>query len=132
MTARDIYLGALGIINERDGEGELHRDTGDFEKNAPALITLVLSRLWFSDSTVRGIPLREWRYTVDRIKSLDDPVPLHVSLEPAATLYLASLLLHEEEHERSNYYLALARESEERAVSGFLRARHDRVRDVYS
>ncbi len=132
MTGREVYNKALAIINERDSDGAFNTDTGDYEKNAHELLNLLCSKLWCDDCIVRGIPARDWRYTLEEISSLDEELTLHSVFMPCLAFGLASLLIHEEDSARADYYYKLFRDSENSIVSAFARATHGSVQDVYS
>ena len=131
MTGREVYTRALALINERDSEGEFHTDTCDYENNAPELMNLIVSQVWADDMRVRGIPPRDWRYAFDRVVSLDDELPLHAAVASITPYLAASLLIHEEDMTRSEYYRRMFELSRERLMTAFTRARHSSVTDVY-
>ncbi|MBR5632472.1 MAG: hypothetical protein IKW68_00695 [Clostridia bacterium] len=132
MTGREIYEQALSLINERDSEGNFHTDTSDFEHNAPDLITLAVSDLWYLDGVIRGIPPRDFRYTVKRITSLEDEIPLHPSVAATIPYFLASMLLNEEDGERSDYFRKMFLSAKLNISEAFTKAEHKSIRDVYS
>lgn len=131
MTGRTVYERALALINERDSEGAFHGDTADFEKNAPELINLILSRVWADDMCVRGIPPKCWRYAFDTVKSLDDELPLHEAVASITPYLAASLLIHEEDMTRSEYYRRMFESAETNLLTSFKTARHSSITDVY-
>jgi hypothetical protein len=132
MTGRDVYRKALAIINERDSEGDFHTDTYDYEKNAHELINLLVAKLWCDDCIVKGLSPKDWRYAVEEVTSLDEQISLHPVFMPCLAFALASLLIHEEDSERADYYYKLFRDSESAIVNSFSRASHSSVYDVYS
>ncbi len=132
MTGRDVYTKALAIINERDSEGEFHADTSDYEKNAHELLNVLVSKLWCDDCILRGIPVRDWRYTVEDISSLDEEISIHSAFLPALSFALASLLIHEEDSARADYYYKLFRDTEASLMENFARANHTSIKDIYS
>lgn len=132
MTGRQVYNAALAVINERESTGEYHDDVQDYEKNAPALINLLISRLWADDCVVKGIDTRCWKYTVETVKGLDEELPLHPSFFFAMSFALASLLIHEEDAARATYYYTLFQDARANLVSSFSHARKTGIRDVYS
>ena len=132
MTGREVFEAALAVINERDSTGEYHEDVQDYEKNAPSLINLLISRLWADNCIVMGIDTRQWKYTDEKIKGLDDEIPLHPSFLFTLSLALASLLIHEEDASRAAYYYTLFMDSRANLVSSFSHARKTGIRDVYS
>ncbi len=132
MTGREVFENALAVINERDSTGEYHEDVQDYEKNAPALINLLISRFWADDCVVKGIDTRHWRYTVQNIKGLDEEIPLHPSFLFVMSLALASLLIHEEDSARAAYYYTLFQDARISLVSSFSHAKKTGIRDVYS
>lgn len=132
MTGREVFNAALAIINERDSTGEYYEDVQDYEKNAPALINLLISRLWADDCVVKGIDTRHWRYTVENVKGLDEEIPLHPSFLFTMSFGLASLLIHEEDSTRAAYYYTLFQDARANLVSSFSYARKTGIRDVYS
>ena len=132
MTGRDVYVKALSIINERDSQGEWHSDTADYEKNAHELINILVSKLWCDDCIVRGIPIEDWRYTLEDISCLDEELSIHSAFLPALSFALASLLIHDEDRERADYYYKLFRDTQASLVRNFARANHTAIKDVYS
>ncbi len=132
MTGRDVYTKALAIINERDSEGDFHIDTEDYEKNAHELINLLVSKLWCDDCIVKGLSPRDWRYAIEELSSLDEEISLHPVFLPCLSFGLASLLIHEEDSSRADYYYKLFRDCETGIVETFSRASHSSVFDVYS
>lgn len=131
MTGRQVYVRALALINERDSEGEYHGDTADYEKNAPELMNLILTRVWADDMCVRGIPPRNWRYAFDTVKTLDEELPLHEAVASITPYLAASLLIHEEDMTRSEYYRRMFESAEANLLSTFRCARHSSITDVY-
>ena len=132
MTVREAYQMALALINERDSEGEYFSDTVDFEKNLPTLASIAVAGVWQDDCTVRGIAPDSHGFVFDRIESLDDELPLHEATSSLLPYLLASLLLREEDRERSEYYRTLFTEQEYKLISAFKKARHTSVVDVYA
>lgn len=132
MTVREAYKTALALINERDGEGTYFSDTEDFEKNLPSLVSLAIARVWQDDCTVRGIAPKSFSFVLEHPIGFDDEIPLHEATASLIPYLLASLLLCEEDRERSEFYKALFTEQEYKLVTAFKKARHTSVVDVYS
>ncbi len=132
MTVREAYTMTLALINERDSEGDYFSDTSDFEKNLPSLVGLAVAGLWQDDCTVRGISPDCHGYAFEKITSLDCEIPLHEATSALIPYLLASLLLREEDRERSEYYRTLFSEQEYKLLSTFKKARHTSVVDVYA
>ena len=131
MTGRDAYEMALALLNERDGKGEYFSDTGDFEKNAPRLMSLALSRLWQDDCVVKGISPDRHSYCPERVTTLDFELPLHEATCTLLPYLLACLLIREEDRERSEFLRSVFLDEEYRLISTFKKACHTSVVDVY-
>lgn len=132
MTARQVYKRALALINERDGSGAYHSDVNDFELNAPEIINTVITLLLPSQSIIEGKKVRDLNIPLEAVKTLDDTVPLHEALASAVMpFYLASIIILEEDSQRSDYFFRLFRESEERIVRGYSQLTHSSVKNVY-
>lgn len=131
MTGRAVYDRALSLINERDSEGAFHGDTADFEKNAPELINLILAQVWADDMCVRGIPPKSWRYAFETVRGLDEELPLHGAVASIIPYLAASLLIHEEDMTRSEYYRRMFESARANLLSSFKSARHTSITDVY-
>jgi hypothetical protein len=132
MTGREVYLRALSLINERDSRGDFHNDTSDYEANAPDLLNIIVSQVWADDCCVRGISPKDYKYTVERITSLDTELPVHSAVAAIIPYLLASLLIHEEDMTRSEYYRRLFVSSENALLGAFTSAKHTSIADVYS
>lgn len=132
MTGRCAYESALSLINERDSNGEFHQDTQDYEKNLPILLELCVAQLWYDDCIVRGVSPKNFRYTSEKIKSLDTELPLHEATASLLPYLLASLLIHEEDLERAEYYRQLFASAESTLVTSFTSCRHTSIEDVYA
>lgn len=132
MTVREAYKTALALINERDGEGAYFSDTEDFEKNLPSLVSLAVASVWQDDCTVRGLAPSSHSFAFERFASLEDEIPLHEATASLIPYLLASLLLREEDRERSEFYMTLFEEQEYKLISTFKKARHTSVVDVYA
>ncbi len=132
MKARKIYERALALINERDGDGAYHADVRDFEKNAPEVMNSLISLLVCTDAVMKNKRVRESDLDYEGIKALDDEVPLHPALSSGVLPFaLASLLVLEEDAERSSYFYKLFRDAEERLLSGFATGKRGPVVSVY-
>ena len=132
MRAREAYEMSLALINERDVEGDYHSDTADFEKNAHLIINMIIPRLWHNDCLVRGISPKNYRYAFEPLESLDEEIPLHVSVCSLVPFLLASLLIREEDEKRAEFFRYMFESAESRLLSGFSSAEHKSVVDVYS
>ena len=132
MTARQVYKRALSLINERDDTGEYHADVNDFELNAPEIINTLITLLLPSQSIIEGKRLSDMDIFFEAVKTLDDTVPLHDALASGVMpFYLASIIILEEDRERSDYFHRLFKESEERVVKAYSTLKHTSVKNVY-
>ena len=85
-----------------------------------------------SQSIIEGKRTGELDIPLEAVKTLDDSIPLHDALVSGVMpFYLASILILEEDRERSDYFHRLFRESEERVVKAYSRLKHTSVKNVY-
>lgn len=132
MKARKVYERALALINERDGEGAYHADTRDFERNAPEVMNSLISLLVATDAVMKNKKVRENDGYYESISGLDDEVPLHPALSSGVLPFaLASLLVLEEDAERSGYFYKLFRDAEQKLLSAFATGKRGSVVSVY-
>lgn len=132
MKVRQAYERALALINERDSGGVYHSDTVDFENNAPELVNTAVTLLWLDDCVIREVPVRDISWNFQPVASMDDTVPLHDALASGVLPFiLASLLILEEDHARSEYFYGLYTNARSRVMSAFGTARHGSVKNVY-
>lgn len=132
MKVRQAYERALALINERDSGGAYHSDTVDFENNAPELVNTAVTLLWLDDCVIREVPVRDISWNFQPVSSMDDTIPLHDALASGVLPFiLASLLILEEDHTRSEYFYGLYADARSRVMSAFGTARRGSVKNVY-
>ena len=98
MTNKEIYKGALALIAEPTEYG-----AADYAERAPYIIANFISEHAALDNHYRRTH-GEKEQTVDCpvYASLDDDFPLSARFVPAAEQYLASMLIADEDMERSD------------------------------
>ncbi len=133
MTARQVYNRAIALINERSSGGAYHEDVEDFEKNAPEVMNSIITLLWPSQCIIEKKKLKALSWDFNPIGSMDDEIPLHISLASGPLPFaLASFLLLEEDAQRADYFYTLFKKSEESVMKSFAYATHTKIRDIYS
>lgn len=131
MKLREIYERALALINERNSEGAYHADIGDFEKNAPAVASTLIALYTTSDAVLKNEKIRDIG-EIKAVESLDDELPFHPHLSAAVLPFaLASMMILEEDSQRSEYFLSLARLAESKLLSAYARGESTSVKNVY-
>lgn len=132
MKVRQAYERAMALINERDSGGDYHSDAVDFEKNAPELVNTAVTLLWPDDCVIREVPVRDISWDFKPVASMEDDIPLHDALASGVLPFaLASFLVLEEDHARSEYFYGLYTDARSRIVSAFANARHGSVKNIY-
>lgn len=129
--AREIFDMALALINERDSSGAYHSDVEDFEKNATSMITLLNQRLLYLQCHITGrdISNTTWDRT---ITSLDDPLTLNDKILLHVMPYaLASMLILEEDSQRSAYFYSLFKDAEEKVMREHKKGKRKSITNVY-
>ena len=99
MTNQEIYDGALRII----GESVEEEDNEDYRERAPYIIAMFCNETFVLDNTIRRLASTPERAFGTSIwLSLDTPFPATPRLAHAACLYLAAMLILDEDMERSD------------------------------
>ncbi len=133
MKAREIFNRAVSLIGERDSDGNLSDDIGDYKNNAVDLLNTLISMVWPSECILRNIHTDSFRYVPPNISSLDDEVALHLSLCHGVIPFgLAYLFLLDEDLARANVFYKLFTEAESKLVYRLMKAKRQRITDVYS
>lgn len=132
MKAREIFERTISLIGERDADGNIAEDTGDFRHNAVELINTLLGMVWPSECMIRNIPAESYRYAVPALSSLEDEVPLHLALCHSVLPFgLAYLFLLDEDPIRAKAFYQLFYETESKLVYRFIKAQRQTITDVY-
>ena len=96
MTCKDIYRNALAILAESMSEG----DNGDFEERAPYLLANFCTELFDRDYAIRQFLGEEAGAELDSAHlPLDSEFPLLSRFAPAAAIYLAAMLIADDDWE---------------------------------
>ena len=130
MKVKQALESAMALINERDSSGEFHSDVGDFEKNAPRVVSSIITLMTPDDCIVKGLRPSEAKWGAE-LTSLEDDIPLHEALASAVPLGLAAFLLLEEDSVRAESFFALFKAARERVVATFTTGTRGSVRNVY-
>lgn len=92
-TNNDIYLSALALIDESASKG----DTADLEERAPFILASFCSTCKTLDKKLRARDLLEAQGKFSSVKlSLENEFPLCDTLSAPAAVYLASMLVIDE------------------------------------
>lgn len=98
MTNKDVYLGALALIAEPNGE-----NAADYAERAPYIIANFITENTALDDRYRlFIGADEKKAICPVYAALDDAFPLLSRFSSAAQYYLASMLIADEDTERSD------------------------------
>lgn len=99
MKNQDIYDGALRII----GESVADEDNEDYRERAPYIIAMFCNEVFELDNAIRRLASSPERAIGTSIwLSLDNAFPATTRLAHAACLYLAAMLILDEDMERSD------------------------------
>jgi hypothetical protein len=99
MKNRDIYNAALKLLNESAGQGE----NEDFEERAPYIIAVFCSESRESDAAYRRAnSLPAAKEVNDVYVDLDDDFARSPRFASAACVYLASMLILDDNYELSD------------------------------
>ena len=98
MTNKDIFLGALALVGEPVG-----LDAEDYAERAPYIIANFITENSALDDKYRAAIGAEPKAAVCPVFAADDDeFPLLPRFSPAAQYYLASMLIADEDGERSD------------------------------
>lgn len=127
MTYRDLYLTAVGMTGE-----EISADCiADYEESAPYLLATFCRECATIDARYRTAhSLGTSTVPKSAFVEMDDEFPLCDALTPAATYYLASMLVADENEELSDRFFTLYTDSVS-AVVAALPASRSSVSDKY-
>ncbi|MBQ9975911.1 MAG: hypothetical protein IJP16_05320 [Clostridia bacterium] len=132
MTGREVFQRAVALMNELDSFGTYHPDVADLEYNAPELLSIAVAELWSVDCLVRGVRPTASGYTLEPIRSLTDVLPLHDITCGCLPYLLSSMLLEEENQERSEHFYKLYLSLRSSITEVFTRGEWRPIRNVYS
>lgn len=131
MTGREIYLRALSLLHEQDTDGASY-DTASFEASAPECINLLSVLLNELDLHIKGKQTPQNELFPNRIRSLDDEVPLHpVILSGVMPLGLAFLLVSEEDAARASLFFNLFQKEKDALTHRFKQGRRHPITCIY-
>ena len=100
MTNKEIYQGALALIAEPDGSG-----AEDYAERAPYIIANFITENSALDDRYRlFIGAEDKKAAFPVYAALDDVFPLLSRFSSAAQYYLASMLIADEDMERSDSF----------------------------
>ena len=132
MTGREVYTLALSLMSEKDSGGFDHSDISDYEKNAPAIISVLLPEIWCETRGLKKGGAREPDCCLGTVTSLDETLPIEDAFALAPLSYaLASMLIYDEDRTKSDHLYNMYQKSLKNLKRSFSKANHSSIKDIY-